>query len=135
MHQTKVVKEPKAKRILVVEDDGDMRIVLQDRLLSMGFDVLTESNGHLALSRIALEAHQSPIQGVLLDLEMPVLSGITLLRELRDRHPEIAVIAMSAASDTAQLKEALKLGARIFLAKPFDRQRDWERIDRIFHND
>jgi len=127
------------KKILVVEDNDDIRIALCDRLLSMGFEVVTENNGHSALSHISRETSRSPIQGVLLDLAVPEFGGIAFLRELRDRHPEIQVIVMSSASDTAALFEARKLGARSSLRKPFDRQRDrqrdWERIYWMFHNE
>lgn len=124
-----------SKRILVVEDDEDIRIALRDRLQSMGFDVVTESDGHSALSRIALEAPQSLIHGVLLDLHIPVVDGITVLRELRDRHPRIPIIVMSATGDPAQFIEVRKLGARSYLSKPFDRVRDWERLYWIFHDE
>ena len=87
-----------AKRILVVEDDWDIRLALRDRLQSMGFDVVTEDNGQSALSRITLEAPRSLIHGVLLDLHLPIVDGITVLRELRDRHPQIPVIVMSATT-------------------------------------
>ncbi len=128
------MNEPIPKRILVVDDDDDIRIALRDRLVSMGFDVLTENNGHSALSRIALEAPRSPIQGVLLDLQMPVFDGIAVLRELHECHREIPVIVMSASGDRAQLHEALQLGACSYLVKPFDNQRAWEQVNKLFQN-
>ena len=83
-------------RILVVEDDEDIRTTLHDRLQKIGFDVITENSGHLVLSRIELEISRSPIHGVLLDLHLPIVDGITVLRELRHHHPQIPVIVMSA---------------------------------------
>ena len=124
-----------AKRILVVEDDWDIRLALRDRLQSMGFDVVTEDNGQSALSRITLEAPQSLIHGVLLDLHLPIVDGITVLRELRDRHPQIPVIVMSATNDPAQFIDARKLGASSYLRKPFDRETDWDLLYWIFHKD
>jgi len=124
-----------AKRILVVEDDMDIRIALGDRLKSMGFDVVTEDNGHSALSRIVLEVPRSLIHGVLLDLHIPVVDGITVLRQIRDRHPQIPIIVMSATNDPAQFIEARQLGASSYLRKPFDRETDWDLLYWIFHND
>ena len=124
-----------AKRILVVEDDWDIRLALRDRLQSMGFDVVTEDNGQSALSRITLEAPRSLIHGVLLDLHLPIVDGITVLRELRDRHPQIPVIVMSATNDPAQFIDARKLGASSYLRKPFDRETDWDLLYWIFHKD
>ena len=124
-----------AKRILVVEDDWDIRLALRDRLQSMGFDVVTEDNGQSALSRITLEAPRSLIHGVLLDLHLPIVDGMTVLRELRDRHPQIPVIVMSATNDPAQFIDARKLGASSYLRKPFDRETDWDLLYWIFHKD
>lgn len=123
-----------SKRILLVEDDEDIRLALRDRLDSMGFEVVSEDNGHSALSRIALEAPRSRIHGVLLDLHMPIVDGMTVLRELRDRHPQIPVIVMSATNDPEQFMEAKRLGARSYMSKPFEHESEWERLYWIFHN-
>ncbi len=121
-----------SKRILLVEDDWDIRLALRDRLESMGFDVVTEDNGYSALSRIVLEAPQSLIHGVLLDLQLPIIDGMTVLRELHDRHPQIPIIVMSATNDAGLFIEAKKLGARSYMRKPFDRETDWALLSRIF---
>ena len=124
-----------SKRILVVEDDEDIRIALGDRLTSMGFDVVMEDNGHSALSRVALEAPHSLIHGVLLDLHLPIVDGITVLRNIRDRHPTIPIIVMSATNDPTQFIDARKFGATSYLRKPFDRETDWDLLYWIFHKD
>jgi len=120
------------KKLLIVDDDDDTRIVLRDRLLSMGFEVVTENNGHSALSRIDLEARQGPIQGILLDLQMPMLDGMAVLGEIQKYHREIPVIMMSATADFGQLKKTLDVGARGYLIKPLDNQLLREQCLRIF---
>ena len=122
-------------RILVVDDDEDTCMALRDRLLSMGFDVVTENNGHSALSRIALEARRAPIQGLLLDLQMPLLDGIAVLRELQERYSAIPIIMMSATTDRDLPKKTLKLGARAYLVKPFDNGLLREQCLRVFLED
>ena len=122
-------------RILVVDDNEDTCTALRDRLLSMGFDVVTENNGHAALSRIALEARRAPIQGLLLDLQMPVLDGIAVLRELEERYSAIPTIVMSATTNRSLLKKTLKLGARAYLVKPFDNGLLREQCLRVFLED
>jgi CheY-like chemotaxis protein len=122
-------------RILVVDDDEDTLMALRDRLLSMGFDVVIENNGHSALSRIALEARRAPIQGLLLDLQMPVLDGIAVLRELQQRYRAIPVILMSATTDRDLLKKTLELGARAYLVKPFNNGLLREQCLRVFLED
>jgi CheY-like chemotaxis protein len=128
------MKERTQKRILVVCHDEDIRLALRDRLLSMGFDVVIENNGRSALSRISLEAADSPIRGVLLDFRAHTIGGTPVLRELRERHPDIPLVVMLAVSDKAQLHEARELGVRTYLMKPFDNVQDWERIYWIFSN-
>lgn len=122
-----------SKRILLVEDDEDIRLALNDRLESMGFQVVTEDNGQSALSRIALEAPQSLIHGVLLDLHLPIVDGMTVLREICDRHPQIPVIVMSATNDPEQFMEAKRLGARSYMSKPFEHEGEWDRLSWLFH--
>ncbi len=123
------------KKILVVDDDEDTRMALRDRLVSMGYDVVTENNGHSALSRIALEARRVPVQGILLDLQMPMFDGMAVLRELQERHREIPIIIMSATADMELLKRSLKLGARGYLTKPLDNRRLRELCLRVFPED
>jgi len=122
-------------RILVVDDNEDTCMALRDRLLSMGFDVVTENNGHAALSRIALEARRAPIQGLLLDLQMPMLDGIAVLRELQERYSAIPIIMMSATTDRDLLKKTLKLGARAYPVKPIDNGLLREQCLRVFLED
>jgi len=67
------------KRLLVVDDQEDMHLMLEDRLKAMGYEVVTATNGMKALYVLA----QYPVGGILLDLEMPIMDGLTLLLELR----------------------------------------------------
>lgn len=129
------MKRVMPKKLLVVDDDEDTRMALRDRLLSMGYDVVTENNGHSALSRIALEARGEPIQGILLDLQMPMFDGMAVLRELQKRHHEIPIIIMSATADMELLKKSLALGARGYLTKPLDNRRLSEQCLRVFPED
>jgi DNA-binding NtrC family response regulator len=103
----------------VIDDDVDIRVLLWDRLEAMGFEVVTESNGHAGLSRIEREARLGSIDGVLLELFLPVLDGIGVLEELQMRHPEIPVIVMSAAIHSGEFQAAIKSGASDCIAKPF----------------
>lgn len=107
------------KRILVIDDDVDIRVLLWHRLEAMGFEVVTESNGHAGLSRIEREARLGSIDGVLLELDLPVLDGLAVLEDLQQRHPEIPVIVMSPVIRSGAFHRAIKSGARDCLAKPF----------------
>ncbi|MFO0698334.1 MAG: response regulator [Nitrospira sp.] len=108
------------RRVLIIDDDENMRAVLCDWLQVLGFEVLEASNGYFGLVHIAFDAHQNPIHGILLDLRMPVLGGMAVLQELRQRHGQIPVIVMSDFEDIHSVREAIQLGAQEYLLKPFD---------------
>jgi DNA-binding response OmpR family regulator len=86
----------------------------------MGYTVMVAHDGRTGLALMALEAKQSPITGVLLDLQMPIMHGIEVLRELRVQHEHVPVVMMTAEPDPRARQEALSLGARHYLAKPVD---------------
>src|SRR4051812_32841937 len=115
------------KRILIVDDDEAIRESLAVALEET-YQVLEARNGREALALLDRE----PVDAVLLDIMMPVLDGAGFLAEVRERGPEWAraslpsmatdglppVIVTSAGSDGA--RRAREMGARTFLAKPFD---------------
>ena len=111
-------KGPMRKRILVIDDDVDIRVLLRDRLEAMGFEVVTESNGLVGLVRIELETRRARIDGVLLELHLPVLGGMAVMEKLQRRYPEVPVIVMSAAIYSGELQAAIKSGASDYIAKP-----------------
>jgi CheY-like chemotaxis protein len=104
------------RRVLIVEDDDDLRNALEDALSEKGFDVATAENGRVALDR--LRAAQTP-DAILLDLMMPVMSGWELLAELRSetRLAAIPIIIMTAANKNSmfELKEQVMLEKPVML--------------------
>ena len=125
---------PRRRRILVIDHDDDTRLIVCDRLGAMGFDAVGEDNGVCALARIAHEIDSTPFTGVVLELDMPVLGGMAVLQELRDRYPVIPVIAMSHSILIDRLRRAVKLGAREYLVKPFDSELFRKKCLRTFVN-
>ncbi len=106
-----------SKVVLVVEDDPDIREVLQEMLDSGGHQVLTASNGREALD--VLDRVASPCL-VLLDLMMPVMSGFAFLEELQ-RRPDKARVSVLLISANAQVEQAARgKGVVGFVRKPFD---------------
>ena len=103
-------------RILVVEDDVDIATVLGDRLQAMGHDVTTVGDGQAAVDALP---RVSP--GLLfLDIELPKLNGIQVLRHVRKELPDVPVIVMTAFGSISLAVEAMKEGATDFITKPFD---------------
>jgi DNA-binding response OmpR family regulator len=110
-----------AMRILVVDDNEDMRSMLKLCLEADGFDVEVARNGQLALERL----QQAPADVVVTDLFMPDQDGIETILELRKRFPEVRIVAMSgwtSSEGSDYLRVAREIGALETLKKPFDPQ-------------
>src|SRR5438552_4371157 len=104
--------------ILVVDDDTDIGLLRCDRLPAMGDEVRAAADGEAALEAIGKEVPSL----VFLDIEMPKLSGLEVLRRIRKDWPELPVIVMTAHGTIARAVEAMKAGASDFITKPFEMQ-------------
>lgn len=102
------------KTVLLVEDDLDVRDVLQDLLEKEGYDVVPATNGKQALDYINLDNNSQP-DLVILDLMTPIVTGWQVLENLR-RHPELSHIPVIVVTATTGDKPT---GASAFLRKPF----------------
>jgi DNA-binding NtrC family response regulator len=103
-------------KILIVDDELNMRLVLQAMLKKEGYAVTTASNGMEALK--ILKADQMDI--VVTDLKMPKLDGMGLLGEIIRDYPSIPVIIITAHGTIATAVDALKKGAFDYITKPFE---------------
>lgn len=103
-------------RILVVDDDAASQRLLQVRLRAIGYEVSVASDGHEALAAIK---QRTPAL-IVLDLEMPRMGGMELLRKLRQDGIDVPVIVITAHGSIERAVEAMKEGAYDFLPKPFD---------------
>ena len=102
--------------ILIVDDEEPIRDILSRKLELDGYNCEVAADGQEALRKASIKAFAL----VLLDVSMPGLSGIEVLRRLTADHPDIFVIMITATVDTKMHIEALKLGACDYLTKPFD---------------
>lgn len=102
--------------VLIVDDEANMRWVLQRALEQAGYQALAAGRGEEALT---LAARQR-VDLVLLDLKMPGLDGLAVLRELHLRQPDLPVILLTAYATVPTAVEAMRLGALDYLRKPFD---------------
>jgi DNA-binding NtrC family response regulator len=103
-------------QILVVEDNPDSATVLRDRLHAMGHEVMTVGDG-----QAALDALQQFTPGLIfLDIELPKVNGIEVLKRVRKEWPDLPTIVMTAYGTVQRAVEAMKEGATDFVAKPFD---------------
>ena len=116
------------KCILVVDDDQDILLFLGERLHTLGYDVLTAGNGKEGLELL----HSQSVDGVLLDLHMPVMGGMTMLEKLGNLSPSPPVIVMSAIGNRSELLEAVLKGALDYLIKPIDQDELASKCFRFF---
>jgi len=105
------------ERILIAEDNTDLREMMTDLLEDTGFHVLTVSNGREAATQI--NHHNEMIDLVITDVMMPEMKGDELLSIVRQRRPETPVIVVTAFGSVEQAVELVKAGAFQYLVKPF----------------
>jgi len=104
-------------KILVVDDEESVRYSFQ-RAFGKDYQIVTAETGEEALSEI----ERSSPGLILLDIRMPKMSGLDVLRRIKEGYPELPVILMTAHSDTDTAIEAMKLGAFDYITKPFENQ-------------
>ena len=109
--------EVEVKRILVADDEINIRRVLEAILKRDGYDVVTAANGEEALASMSREVHT-----VITDLKMPGLDGMGLLKRMSVDYPDIPVVMITAHGSVESAVEAVKLGAFDYVEKPFDQE-------------
>jgi len=113
-------------KVLVVEDDPDIRRILEMFLTEKGFRVKVADAAPRALAMLTEE----PIDLILSDVRMPGMSGLDLLRHLKEQDPEIQLVLMSAYSSVKDAVEAIQLGAADYVEKPID----FRRLERVLQS-
>ncbi|MEO8327923.1 MAG: response regulator, partial [Nitrospirota bacterium] len=101
--------------MLVVDDDPSVARLLDRALQEWGYEVVIARNGREGLDVVG----RLPVDGILLDMHMPVMDGRTMLDELRWLGHQMPVLIMSGASEEQSLRQLLKEGAQGFFVKPF----------------
>jgi DNA-binding response OmpR family regulator len=101
--------------VLIADDQQEITKLVSLSLENEGFRVITANDAPRALEHLS----DSNPDVVLIDVMMPGMSGLDLLREVREHHP-VPVIMLSALSSTAQVSKGLNLGADDYVAKPFN---------------
>lgn len=102
-------------KVLVVDDDADIRDLLEDYLAEHGYEVRAAASGSEARSLL----DQGPPDVALLDIGLPGEDGLSLARHLREHH-DVAIIMVSGAGETVDRIVGLEVGADDYVSKPFD---------------
>ena len=103
-------------RVLLVEDEAGLRLTLNDRLVSEGYDVETAADGEAALS----EAATGNYDLIVLDVMLPRMNGFDVCREVRRRGVTTPILMLTARGQVVDKVVGLKLGADDYLTKPFE---------------
>ncbi|GAA5528198.1 response regulator [Herpetosiphon gulosus] len=104
------------KRLLVIDDEANLRWVLSEALSDQGYDVVVAANANDGLAAMS----RQPADVVILDLKLKGMDGLATLARLRERWPEVVVLILTAYGTVASAVEAMQLGAADYLRKPFD---------------
>jgi DNA-binding response OmpR family regulator len=105
-------------RVLVIEDNGDLREYLRLALEASDCAVLTAANGKQALGFLNGDGHK--VDAIVTDLFMPEMDGIEVIAEVRKKFPHVRVIAISGKPGVDYLSVARELGVHRTLRKPFE---------------
>jgi len=103
-------------KILLVDDDQNFLSVTKKRLAKRGYDIQTVSNGLEVFEKLQAQN----IQVVVLDVKMPDINGIDVLKEIKKRFPLVQVIMLTGVPTVGCAADSLKLGALNYLIKPVD---------------
>ncbi|GGJ02508.1 response regulator [Alicyclobacillus cellulosilyticus] len=105
-----------AKKVLIVDDQLGIRVLLQEVLSQEGYETFAAANGQEAL---AVAVRERP-DLVLLDMKIPGMDGLEILRCIRKADAAAKVIMMTAYGELDLIQEAMELGAIAYFTKPFD---------------
>jgi DNA-binding response OmpR family regulator len=116
-----------ANRILCVDDDRSIQDMVVKHLILQGYEVKTAADGVEAIGLLESESFDL----ILLDIEMPMMDGLDVLRYIRIRHIDVRPIMLTGADDVHALGECAKLGAFDYLPKPYNFHELIDSIDRV----
>ncbi len=118
------------KRILVIDDSPTLRKILKHFLTKKGYFVSEANNGKRGLEFI----FQEDFDLIILDMMMPVMDGINVLKELRNKKDfNTPIMILSADKDKEKVNLGLDLGAKYYMYKPFNPRDIVEKIENIFN--
>jgi DNA-binding NtrC family response regulator len=105
----------RAATVLIADDDGSMRQTMEEIVRSAGMRPLAVASGEEALRAL----QSNPVDVMLLDVQMPGIGGLEVLRQVREKHTDIGVIMISVLKEVPVAVEAMRLGALDYVTKDF----------------
>jgi DNA-binding response OmpR family regulator len=123
-----VQEEDVASTVMIVEDDASTRRLYRFLLANSGYVVIEAEDGQAALEKFVTQ----PCDVVITDMNMPRMSGIDLVRTLRENYPTVHVIMITAFGTPDIEKQAWRAGVNDYLTKPFDFEELERRVQQFF---
>lgn len=115
------------KRLLIVDDEADLRDLLSQILVSEGYEIDTAADGDEAIEMLGRGRYDA----VLLDIMMPKRNGFEVLRHLTAHHPGTKSVMLTGYTDLKSAVEAKQLGAAEFITKPYKLQTVLSTLQRV----
>lgn len=106
----------KIKRVLIVDDQHGIRMLLKEILVKEGYETYSAADGEEAIQIVSeVKPHL-----VLLDMKIPGMDGLDILKHIKDVNESIKVMIMTAYGELNMINEAMEIGAISYFLKPFD---------------
>lgn len=112
-----------AKKVLSVDDDPMIRDLVKEILEAEGFIVESAENGQLGLCKLEQDGFNQDLALIVLDVSMPIMSGLELLTTLKERNlaPDVPVIMLTGEAKHEDMLKGYNIGADYYITKPFTR--------------
>lgn len=111
------IEKLRGLKLLFVEDEEDLLSIISDALTKLQANFLTANNG---IEALAVLKENPDIDAIVTDINMPLMNGLDMIKNIIDQGIEIPIIIMSAHTETEYIAKAKEYGVSEYLLKPFD---------------
>lgn len=118
-------------KILIVDDEQDVRDIFQDRLEKAGYNTIMAENGEEAIKTLRSGDNMINVGIIFCDIRMPKVNGIECIDFLRQQAPGIPVVVVTGYPDAEVAKELMKKGIKQYLVKPLDKEKMMAIVEEI----
>lgn len=118
-------------KILIVDDEQDVRDIFQDRLEKAGYNTIMAENGEEAIKTLRSGDNMLNVGIIFCDIRMPKVNGIECIDFLRQQAPGIPVVVVTGYPDAEVAKELMKKGVKQYLVKPLDKEKMMAIVEEI----
>ena len=118
-------------KILIVDDEQDVRDIFQNRLEKAGYNTLMAENGEEAIAILRSGDNMVNVGVIFCDIRMPKVNGIECIDFLKQQAPGIPVVVVTGYPDAETAKDLMKKGIKQYLVKPLDKEKMLEIVEQI----